>query len=171
VASAAELLCALKEPTLADKVIIERSGELDGRNYGLLTALVKTAEAKGRPLAATLIWRSLLDAILARGYAKAYGHAARYLLELRAVSASIGDFQGHPSHASFEAALRRAHGRKTSFGREWVRLQSAIDHSGSNGRRGSLRVRPEAHGCGGFGASVRSGPGVLYTSRTRPKVT
>jgi hypothetical protein len=33
VATAAELLFALEEPALAEQVIIERSGELDGRNY------------------------------------------------------------------------------------------------------------------------------------------
>jgi len=119
VASAAELLFALEEPALAEQLIIERSGELDGRNYILLTALVKTAQANGRLLAAALIWRTLIDAILARGYAKAYGHAARYLIELRAVSASIGDYRGHPSHESYEGALRLAHRRKASF---WARL-------------------------------------------------
>ena len=77
VATAAELLFALEEPALAEQLIIERCAELDGRNYVLLTALVKMAKTNGRLLAAALIWRALLDAILARGYAKAYGHAAR----------------------------------------------------------------------------------------------
>jgi len=123
VATAAELLFALEEPSLAEQVLLERSAELDGRNYVLLTALVRTAKAKGQLLAATLIWRALLDAILARGYAKAYGHAARYLAELRAVSASIEDYRGHPSHESYERNLRLAHGRKASF---WGRLDSAL---------------------------------------------
>jgi hypothetical protein len=124
VASAAELLFALKEPALAEQVIVERSKELDGRNYTLLTALVKTAKANGQFLAAALIWRALIDAILARGYAKAYGHAARYLLELRALSANIADYRGHPSHDSYENALRLAHGRKVSF---WGRLSATLD--------------------------------------------
>jgi hypothetical protein len=122
VATAAELLFALEEPALAEQLIIERSAELDGRNYVLLTALVKTAKATGRLLAAALIWRALLDAILARGYAKAYGHAADYLLELRALSAVLEDYRGHPTHESYERALRLAHSRKASF---WGRLSSA----------------------------------------------
>jgi hypothetical protein len=121
VASAAELLFALEEPVLAEQVIIERSGELDGRNYVRLTALVKAAKSNGRLLASALIWRALIEAILTRGYAKAYGHGARYLLELRAVSTSIEDYRGHPSHESYEGALRLAHGRKASF---WARLSS-----------------------------------------------
>lgn len=119
VASAAELLFALEEPGLAEQLIVERSQALDGRNYGVLTALVKTAQAQRRLLAAALIRRALIDAILARGYAKAYAHAARYLIELRALSARIEDYRGHPPHASYEAALHQAHHRKASF---WVRL-------------------------------------------------
>lgn len=70
---------------------------------------------------AVLIWRALIDAILARGYAKAYGRAARYLLELRALSASIEDYRGHLSHESYERTLQQAHRRKASF---WGRLSS-----------------------------------------------
>jgi hypothetical protein len=121
VAAAAELLFALEEPAVAEQLIIERSGELDGRNYVLLTTLVKTAKANGRLLGAALIWRALIDAILTRGYAKAYGHAARYLIELREVSASIEDYRGHPSHDAYERGLRLAHGRKASF---WGRVSS-----------------------------------------------
>lgn len=121
VAMAVELLFALEEPALAEQLIVERSRELDGRNYPLLTSLVKVAQANGRLLAAVLIWRVLIDAILARGYAKAYGHAARYLLDLRNVSARIDDYRGHPSHESYERELRLAHGRKASF---WGRLTS-----------------------------------------------
>lgn len=121
VATAAELLFGLEEPALAEQLIIERSGELDGRNYVLLTELGRSAKTKGRLLAAALIWRALIDAILTRGYAKAYGHAARYLLELRLVSANIEDYRGHPSHDAYERGLRLAHRRKASF---WARLSS-----------------------------------------------
>jgi hypothetical protein len=63
VATAAELLFELKEPALAEQLIIDRAGELDGRNYVMLTALVKEARANGRLLAAALLWRALIDAI------------------------------------------------------------------------------------------------------------
>jgi hypothetical protein len=118
-ATAAELLFALEEPCLAEELIIDRANELDGRNYVLLTSLAEAARASGCWLAATIIWRALLDAILARGYAKAYGHGARYLRELRAIASEIEDFHGYPAHADYERSLRMAHGRKTSF---WQRL-------------------------------------------------
>jgi hypothetical protein len=122
VATAAELLFALEEPLLAEQLIIDHASELDGRNYVLLTSLVEAATANRRWLAATIIWRALLDAILTRGYAKAYAHAARYLRELRATAPQIEDFHGHPTHADYERSLRMAHGRKTSF---WQRLSDA----------------------------------------------
>jgi len=122
VATAAELLFELQEPCLAEQLIVDRASELDGRNYVLLTSLVETARANGRWLAATMIWRALLDAILTRGYSKAYGHAARYLRELRETASQIEDFHGHPTHADYERSLRIAHGRKASF---WQRLSDA----------------------------------------------
>ena len=114
-ASAAELLFALGEPALAEQAIVERCGELDGRNYVALTALVNTAKASGRPLAATILLRNLIDAILARGYIRAYGHAADYLIELRTLSLDIADFRGHPSHEDYQRHLATGHARKSSF--------------------------------------------------------
>jgi len=123
VATAAELLFALGQPALAEQLILDRASQIDGRNYALLTDLAKTAKVQGRLLAAVLIWRALLDAILARGYAKAYGHGARYLLELRDLAKRIDNYRGHPSHESYESSLRMGHGRKTSF---WGRLGSPL---------------------------------------------
>ena len=119
VASAAELLFALEEPLLAEQLIIDRARELDGRNYVLLTSLALTAKVNKRWLAATMLWRALLDAILKRGYAKAYDHAAQYLRELRGAASEIEDFRGYPTHSNYEEFLRKAHGRKASF---WQRL-------------------------------------------------
>ena len=65
---------------------------------------------------------ALLDAILTRGYAKAYADAARYLRELRATAPQIKDFHRLPTHADYERSLRIVHGRKTSF---WQRLSDA----------------------------------------------
>jgi hypothetical protein len=119
VATAAELLFELDEPLLAETLIVDRAGDLDGGSYGMLTSLVDKAKAKGRVLAATLMLRALLDAILARAYAKAYGHGARYLRALREIATNIEDYRGHSTHEMYENTLRMAHGRKTSF---WARL-------------------------------------------------
>ncbi|HEY6924375.1 MAG TPA: hypothetical protein VI653_12960, partial [Steroidobacteraceae bacterium] len=86
---------------------------------GLLTSLVETARVERRLLAATLMLRALLDAILARAYAKAYGHGARYLKALRELAHEVDDYRGHVTHEMYEQRLRLTHGRKTSF---WARL-------------------------------------------------
>jgi hypothetical protein len=119
VAAAAELLFELNEPKLADKLIIERAAELNGGFYGSLTSLVEKARNEGCFLAATLILRALLDAILKRAYAKAYGHGARCLRALQELGPRIDDYRGHPTHEVYEQTLRLAHGRKTSF---WARF-------------------------------------------------
>jgi hypothetical protein len=122
VAAAAELLFELNEPKLAEELIIERAAQLDGGFYGSLTSLVEKARNEGCLLAATLILRALLDAILKRAYAKAYGHGARYLRALQELGSHIDDYRGHPTHEMYEQALRLAHGRKSSF---WARLLEA----------------------------------------------
>ena len=119
VAAAAELLFELNEPKLAEKLIIERPAQLDGGFYGSLTPLVERARDAGCFLAATLILRALLDAILKRAYAKAYRHGARYLLALQELGSRIDDYRGHPTHEMYEQTLRVAHGRKTGF---WARV-------------------------------------------------
>lgn len=121
VAAAAEFLFALEEPGLAERLIVERLAGLDGSNDDALITLVKTATANGRPLAAALVWRTLISGILSRRNAKAYLLAARHLLQLRALSATIEDYCEHPHHESYERTLREVHGRKASF---WGQLES-----------------------------------------------
>jgi hypothetical protein len=106
VAAAAELLFELNEPKLADKLITERAAELNGGFYGSLTSLVEKARNEGCFLAAILILRALLDAILKRAYAKAYGHGARYLRALQELGSRIDDYRGHPTHDVYEQTLR-----------------------------------------------------------------
>jgi hypothetical protein len=120
VATGAEMLFALGESAGAEQLIVERASEIDGAYYGSLTELVDKAKAAGRVLAAALLLRALLDAILARAYAKAYGHGARYLHELRSLAAQVSDYCGHPTHAEYEAAVRARHARKASF---WDRVE------------------------------------------------
>jgi len=99
---------------LAAKLVIEHRATWGGQHYG---ALVPAAEALEHdyPAAATILYRVLIDNILEGGRSPAYGHAARYLAKLDALSmADVGAF-GLPDHSVYRTALTRAHGRKTSF--------------------------------------------------------
>jgi hypothetical protein len=67
------------------------------------------------PVAATVLYRSLLDDILARGRSPAYGHGARYLAKLDELETKGLAEAGVSDHETYRAALRRAHGRKAGF--------------------------------------------------------
>jgi hypothetical protein len=73
-------------------------------------------------LAASILYRALLNDILARARAKAYGHAARHLAKLNRLSNRISSEvlpAGMDDHQAYCDALRKNHGRKTAF---WSRV-------------------------------------------------
>jgi hypothetical protein len=79
----AQLPLALKDDQAAEALFVARHASLRGEQYYRLVPLAKTSERIGRLLGAVVCYRALLVAILARAYARAYGHAAKYLGVLR----------------------------------------------------------------------------------------
>jgi hypothetical protein len=67
------------------------------------------------PLAATILYRALLDDILGRARSPAYGHAARYLEKLDALAAHGDSASSIDPHHAYRAALSQKHGRKSGF--------------------------------------------------------
>ena len=116
VAAGAAVLLALDDVDAAQALVIERAQGLDGQDYDRMLSIARSFSLKGRAVPESLIYRALLVAILERGYTKAYGHGARYLMRLRELALKTAVVQGLvPSHAEFEAAIRQQHGRKASF--------------------------------------------------------
>src|ERR671910_1141445 len=70
---------------LAAKLVLDHRGTWDGRHYGMLVPAAGALE-HDHPAAATVLYRALIDDILARARSPAYGHAARYLAKLEAMS-------------------------------------------------------------------------------------
>jgi hypothetical protein len=103
-----------KELRCAARLVTERSPEIDGNLYFILDPAAKALEGK-QPLAATLLRRAMVEDTLAGAKASRYRHAARHLLECRALERSIGDHCGFERHDAFLARLRTEHGRKSSF--------------------------------------------------------
>ncbi len=103
---------------LAAGLVIAHRGEWEGRQYYMLPP-VADALAADHPLAATILYRALLDDILARARSKAYPHAARYLARLDELApgaaADAGTLKDWVSHADYRAGLEKAHGRKSGF--------------------------------------------------------
>ncbi|TAM97328.1 MAG: hypothetical protein EPN45_19450 [Rhizobiaceae bacterium] len=105
---------------LAAHLVIRDQGNWDGGRYCMLPPIAQALEYE-YPLAATVIYRALIDNILARARSKAYGHAARYLTRLVALAKDAGSCAaaakeaGISDHAAYVLSLKAAHGRKSGF--------------------------------------------------------
>jgi hypothetical protein len=63
-----------------------------------------------------VLYRALIDDILARARSAAYGHAARYLARLDALAGCIERMPPDSlDHAAYKTELKHAHGRKIGF--------------------------------------------------------
>ena len=99
---------------LAAKLVLDHRGTWDGRHYGMLVPAAEALE-HDHPAAATILYRALIDDILARARSPAYGHAARYLSRLDQMSVGEAAAAGLSDHQAYRAELRRTHGRKSGF--------------------------------------------------------
>jgi hypothetical protein len=98
----------------AANLVLQRSDELDGDHYEILTGAANALAGK-HPLAATLVLRAMIDFSLTNGRSTRYRHAARHLLDCSGLSSAIEDFGRFEPHDAYEARLRREHGKKSSF--------------------------------------------------------
>lgn len=98
----------------AARLVLDRRSEWSGRIWELLAPAAEALEPD-HPLAASILYRALIDDILERGRSPAYGHGARHLQRLGELAAELEPGELQPSHADYVARLRKAHGRKTGF--------------------------------------------------------
>ena len=105
----------------AAKLVLDKRTQWDGRHYGVLAEAAASLEAD-HLVAATVLYRALLNDILVRAKSPAYGHGARYLANLSGLAEKISDAQGVENHATYLAALQKSHGRKYGF---WTLVEVA----------------------------------------------
>ncbi|GJE43467.1 DUF6880 family protein [Methylobacterium soli] len=98
----------------AARLVRARRATWEGERYEVLVPAAEALE-EAHPEEAALLYRRLIDDILARGRAQAYGHAARYLAHLDALARRLAPGSLEPEQAAYREALRRAHGRKHGF--------------------------------------------------------
>ena len=105
---------------LAAKLIKAHPHRWDGRDWQILPKVAKLLEHE-HPLAATILYRVLLDDILDRARSKAYSHGIKYLKKLTLLSAEADPTHGGGiiDHETYLAHLKKNHPRKTGF---WTRL-------------------------------------------------
>ncbi len=112
------LMFLIEWPALdrAARLVTARADELNGDHYEFLRPAAETLAA-GHPLAATLLFRSMIDFTLSKARSTRYRHAARHLMACESLAGGIEDFGNFESHEAYAARLRDAHGRKSAFWR------------------------------------------------------
>ncbi|QUS36372.1 hypothetical protein GR316_08880 [Falsirhodobacter algicola] len=110
---------------LAAQVIETHRETWNGSDWHILPKIAAIMEHE-HSVAATILYRALLDDILARARSKAYAHGAKYLAKLTLLSTDAD--AGHPStmddHATYLTGLKQAHARKTAF---WTLVGSGTE--------------------------------------------
>lgn len=112
---AARVLVEIGDHALAESALLAAPGRINGQDYPWLVPLAKTLEDHACWAGATAVYRALLDAILNRAYARAYGHAFRYWQRLEAISERGANLARLGPHEAYVAEIRRKHARKVSF--------------------------------------------------------
>ena len=104
----------------ASEYLLLHHEEINGDLYQFLLPLAKALEEGGRFLGASVIYRALLESILARAQTRYYHHGVRYLKKLDTLSTSIEDWRGISPHSQYKKAIQAEHKRKRSF---WSRYE------------------------------------------------
>ncbi|HHD56908.1 MAG TPA: hypothetical protein ENK89_04430 [Desulfobulbaceae bacterium] len=113
--SDAAFLLATDQVDAAEKYLLQHAEQLDGDMYFDLLPLAEAMEEEGRYLVAIMVYRSLLDSILRRGYTRSYHHGVDYLEKLDILSLKINDWRRFSTHEQYKQDLHKTHGRKYSF--------------------------------------------------------
>ena len=98
----------------ASRLVVEHARSLDGNRYDVLAPAARVL-ASEHPLAATLVFRALIDHTLGHAKSTRYRYAARDLSKCSSLALGISDFHTHETHEAYEQKLRREHARKRSF--------------------------------------------------------
>lgn len=111
----AAFLIEIEDWDAAATYLLDRVDQLNGDFYSHLLPLAEPLETVGRSLAASILYRALLDSILRRAQPRTYSHGARYLRKLDLLAKCVDDWRSVEPHSIYLEHLRQKHGRKTSF--------------------------------------------------------
>ena len=110
---------------LAALVVIRHHRNWDGGDWHSLPKVAGMLEHE-YPLAATILYRALLDSILAKARSKAYGHGAKYLQQLELLASNTDVDKNRPagmlSHQRYHDEMQANHKRKSGF---WAKVAQA----------------------------------------------
>ncbi len=95
--------------------LVDRADKLDGDYYDRLLPIAEVMEATAHPLAASVVYRALLESILKKARSKIYHYAVRYLKKLDLLAGTVPDWGQIDDHKTYFDQMQAKHKRKTSF--------------------------------------------------------
>ncbi len=98
-----------------------RHADLSGGVYFVLRPAAEVL-ASDFPLAAVLLYRRMVDAVVESGQSKYYSYAAGDFVASDRAAAQVTDWRGHQDQATYRAELKSRHSRKRAF---WSRVTEA----------------------------------------------
>jgi hypothetical protein len=98
-----------------DCYLLQRIEQLNGNLYFKLLPLTEALEKRGKLLISSLIYRILVDYILARALSKYYHHGMKYLKKLDQLAPLVTDWQTWSTHKTYLKSLQELHKRKSAF--------------------------------------------------------
>ena len=109
--------------------MVERRAQWDGGRYEILAPAAEALKS-AEPLAATILYRALIDSILSRGQSPAYPHAARYYSELEQLASREEQNWPIDPARTYRAGLKSRHGRKYGF---WTLVEAQAQQGEARG--------------------------------------
>jgi hypothetical protein len=101
--------------------VFARVDTLDGGSYYALLEIAQKLGEQKRYLAASILYRSLLDSMMERAYAKSYHHGVDYLKAMDTFAPLIKDWKTFPTHNAYKVNLLLENKRKTSFWNQYLK--------------------------------------------------
>lgn len=130
--TAARLLVEIDCDEDAEQVVVAEQARMRGADCMWLVPLAAALESHRRWRGATAVCRALLNAILAKAHAPAYGHGARYRHHRHAIAEQSAGLLPLQPHDGYIPAIRQKHARKVAF---WAQVNTgtaAAEGTGDN---------------------------------------
>ncbi|MDP3935579.1 MAG: hypothetical protein Q8Q56_01095 [Alphaproteobacteria bacterium] len=112
--AALNFLIKAQEFEAAGKLIRQRLKEFHGREYSVLRGAAEILESSD-PLAATLLYRRMMEAILEEAKYKYYNYAAKDYVRCGLLNTNIVEWEAFQSHNEYSSDLKEKHKRTSGF--------------------------------------------------------
>lgn len=119
---ALNFLIEIEELKEASKFVHLRHAEFNGDRYYILKQAAKMLRASD-PIAATRLYRIMIQYILNKGASKYYDYGVTYLIKCKDLDLDISNWENIQKHKDYLADLEWQYKSKRSF---WTRYQSAL---------------------------------------------